>query len=116
MLSGKYAEFNATLSDAAKELLTTEFLRDRVGGELKGFGTLGAIGQPVFVQEGKNSNLTFPVRFSETSVNIVITLNDSLQVSAFHLHPGNAPLPPGRQQPAYSKPDLFQFPRRDHRR
>jgi dienelactone hydrolase len=107
LLAGKYAEFNATLSDAAKELLTTEFLRDRVGGELKGFGTLGAIGQPVFVQEGKNSNLTFPVRFSETSVNIVITLNDSLQVSAFHLHPGNAPLPPGRQQPAYSKPDLF---------
>ena len=108
LLAGKYAEFNATLTDAAKELLTTEFLRDRVGGELKGFGTLGAIGQPVFVQEGKNSNLTFPVRFSETSVNIVITLNDSLQVSAFHLHPGNAPLPPGRQQPSYIKPDSFK--------
>ena len=108
LLAGKYAEFNATLTDSAKELLTTEFLRDRVGAELKGFGTVGAIGQPVLVQAGKNSDLTFPVHFSETNVNIVITLNDSLQVAAFHLHPGNAPLPPGRQQPSYSKPDSFQ--------
>jgi dienelactone hydrolase len=107
LLAGKYAEFNALLTDSAKGLLTSEFLRDRVGAELKSFGTLGGVGEPVKVQEGKNSLITFPVRFSETSVNIQITLNDSLQVAAFHLHPGNAPLPPGREQPAYSKPDSF---------
>jgi dienelactone hydrolase len=108
LLAGKYTEFNAVLTDAAKELLTPEFLRDRVGAELKSFGTVGGIGQPVIVQEGKNSNVTFPVNFSETNVNVVITLNDSLQVAAFHLHPGNAPMPPGRQQPSYSKPDSFK--------
>jgi uncharacterized protein len=108
LLAGKYAEFNAVLTDSAKALLTTEFLRDRVGAELKGFGTVGGIGEPVTVQEGKASVITFPVRFSETNVNIQITLNDSLQVAAFHLHPGNAPLPPGRERPAYSKPDSFQ--------
>src|SRR5580658_2518368 len=84
LLAGKYAEFNAVLTDAAKELLTTEFLRDRVGAELKGFGTVGAIGEPVKVQAGRNTDLTFPVRFSETNVNIEITLNESLQVAAFH--------------------------------
>jgi uncharacterized protein len=107
LLAGKYAEFNALLTDPAKGLLTPEFLRDRVGAELKSFGALGSVGEPATVQEGKNSVITFPVRFSETNVNIQITLNDSFQVAAFHLHPGNAPLPPGRQRPAYSKPDLF---------
>jgi uncharacterized protein len=107
LLAGKYEEFNSLLTEAGKERLYPDFLRDRVGTELKSFGSLVEVGEPVTAQDGKNSLVSFPVRFSEVSVNIQFTLNESLQIAGLYLRPPSAALPPVRQRPAYSKPELF---------
>ena len=107
LLAEKYEEFNALLTDAGKERLYPDFLRDRVGAELKSFGSLGEIGTPVTAQDGKNSLVSFPVRFSEVSVNIQFTLNETLEIAGLYIRPPSEALPPVRQRPAYSKPELF---------
>lgn len=104
LLAGKYSEFNALLVDRR---LTEDFLRDQVGAELKSFGALGAIGEPVTAQDGNNSLVSFPVHFSMRTVNIQFALNQSLQIENFHVRPTDAPLPPVRRRPEYSKPDSF---------
>jgi uncharacterized protein len=105
LLAGKYAEFNALLTDRR---LTEEFLRDQVGAELRSFGTVGSIGDPVTAQDGRNVLVSFPVHFSATTVNIQFSLTESLQIANFHVRPADAPLPPVRRRPEYSKADAFR--------
>jgi uncharacterized protein len=107
LLAGKYVEFNSLLTEAGKERLYPDFLRDRVGAELKSFGSLVQVGEPATAQDGKNSLVSFPVRFSEVSVNIQFTLNESLQIAGLYIRPPSEALPPVRQRPAYSKSELF---------
>jgi dienelactone hydrolase len=107
LLGAKYVELNAMLTDIAKERLNTAFLRDKVGGEVKGFGKQGAIGRPVSALDGKSTLVSFPVHFAETTVNIQFTLNEKQQIAGLYLRPPNTPLPPLRQQPAYSTKTAF---------
>jgi hypothetical protein len=108
LLAEKYTELSGMLAPVAKDTLTPAFLRDRAGVEVKGFGKLGSIGEPVIARDGRNTLVSFPVQFSKVSVNIQFTLTDSGQLAGLYFRPANAPLPPVWQRPTYSRPELFR--------
>jgi dienelactone hydrolase len=108
LLAEKYTELSGMLAPTAKDTLTPAFLKDRAGVEMKGFGKLGRIGEPVVARDGRNTLVSFPVQFSKVSVNIQFTLTDSGQLAGLYFRPANAPLPPVWQRPTYSRPELFR--------
>jgi dienelactone hydrolase len=108
LLGGQYAAMGSVLTEAGKQKLTTQFLRDRVGPELQSFGTVVSIAEPVMARDGKNSLVSFPVKFSKAPVSIQFTLDEKLRVAGLYLRPANAPLPPLWTRPAYSHPARFQ--------
>ena len=108
LLAEKYTDLSGMLAPTAKDTLTPVFLRDRAGVEIKGFGKLGSIGEPVIARDGRNTLVSFPVQFSKVSVNIQFTLTESGQVAGLYFRPANAPLPPVWQRPTYSRPELFR--------
>ena len=107
LLAAKYAELQPLLTPLGRERLTPEFLRDKVGVEIKSFGNLGGVGTPVTAVEGKNTLVSFPCRFAATTVNIQLTVNEASQIAGLYLRPAEAPLPPQRQQPSYSNRARF---------
>lgn len=107
LLAARYDEFSQLLTDEAKALLTPEFLRNRVGNEIKGFGRLEQIGEPLTAKSGTNDFISFPARFSGTTIDIQLTLNESGHVAGLHFRPPNEPLPPLWTRPSYSNPALF---------
>jgi uncharacterized protein len=108
LLAEKYVELTAMAAPTAKATLTPAFLQDRAGTEIKGFGKLGTIGDPVTAKDGKNTLVSFPVQFSKVTVNIQFTLTESSQLAGLFFRPANTPLPPVWQRPAYSRPDSFR--------
>ena len=108
LLSGKYPSLGTMLTDAGKQKLTPDFLRDRVGPELKSFGAVVSIGEPILARDGKNSLVSFPVKFSQATISIQFTLDEALRVAGLYLRPANAPLPPLWQRPSYSHPETFR--------
>jgi len=107
LLAEKYTELQGMLTPAAQEKLTLDFLHDRVGGEIRTFGQLNSVGEPVIAQDGDNTLVSFPAQFAAAKINIQLTLNPSLQVAGLYLRPPEAPLPKIWQRPSYSKPDAF---------
>jgi len=108
LLAENYTELSGMLAPTAKDTLTPAFLRDRAGVEIKSFGKLGSIGEPVIARDGRNTLVSFPVQFSKVSVNIQFTLTDSGQLAGLYFRPANAPLPPVWQRPTYSRPESFR--------
>jgi dienelactone hydrolase len=108
LLAEKYSELSGLAAAGAKDTLTPAFLKDRAGAEIKGFGKLGSIGEPVLAKDGRNNLVSFPVQFSRVTVNIQFTLTDSGQLAGLYFRPAGAPLPPIWQRPSYSKPELFR--------
>jgi dipeptidyl aminopeptidase/acylaminoacyl peptidase len=108
LLASRYSEFSELLTTEAKTLLTPEFLRDRVGAEVKSFGKLEEISQPLTEKSGGLDIVSFPVRFSNKSVSVQLTLNGSGQVAGLHFRSPEDPLPAVWKRPSYSKPDLFR--------
>jgi len=107
LLAEKYTDLRAMLTPAAAASLSIDVLHDRVGGEIRTFGQLGAIGQPAMAKDGDNTLVSFPLHFAATKVNIQFTLNPSLAIAGVYLRPPDAPLPKVWQRPAYSRPDAF---------
>jgi len=107
LLAEKYTDLRTMLSSAAQDRLTIDFLHDRVGGEIRTFGQLANIGEPVIAQDADSTLVSFPVHFAATRVNVQFTLNPSLQIAGLYLRPPDAPLPKVWQRPAYSRPDAF---------
>ncbi len=107
LLKGRYDEFNQLLTDTAKTLLTPEFIRDRVASEIAGFGTLEQVGEPETAKAGVNDLVSFPTRFSKTTIAIQLTITDTGRVAALHFRPASDPLHPVWVRPAYSNPALF---------
>ena len=108
LLSEKYTELSALAAPSAKATLTPTFLRDRAGAEIKSFGKLGPIGNPVIAKDGGTTLVSFPVQFSKVSVGIQFTLNASNQLAGLFFRPADSPLPPIWQRPLYSHPDSFR--------
>ncbi len=78
LLAEKYPELRAMLTPTAQEKLTLDFLHDRVGGEIRTFGQLNSVGEPVIAQDGDNTLVSFPAQFAAAKINIQLTLNPSL--------------------------------------
>lgn len=108
LLASQYPEFSRLLTAEAKTLLTPDFLRDRVGAEVKSFGKLEEVSQPLTEKSGSLDIVSFPVRFSNKSVNIQFTLNGAGQVAGLHFRSPDDPLPAVWKRPSYSKPELFR--------
>lgn len=107
LLAEKYPDLTGMLTSAAKDRLTVDFLHDKVGGEIRTFGQVNGIGDPVTAKDGDNTLVSFPVHFAVNRVYIQFTLDPSLQVSGLYVRPLNAPLPKVWQRPAYSNPEAF---------
>lgn len=107
LLAAKYLEFSQLLSAEAKTLLTPAFLQSRVAGELQGFGKVEEVGRPLTEESGGLEIISFPVRFSKTSINVQLTMNASGQVAGLHFRSPDDPLPPVWRRPSYSKPSAF---------
>jgi uncharacterized protein len=105
LLQGRYDEFSRLLTDTAKAELTPEFIRDRVASEIAGFGTLEHVGEPETAKAGVNDLVSFPTRFSRTTVAIQLTMTDAGRVAALHFRPASDLSVWAR--PAYSNPALF---------
>jgi len=103
LLASRYPEFGRLLTTDAKEKLTPEFLRDSVGHELKSFGRMEELGQPLTFKSGSSDVVTFPIRFSNRAVNVQFTLNESGQVAGLHFRSPDDPMPPVWKRPSYSK-------------
>jgi uncharacterized protein len=108
LLAARYSEFGELLTEEAKEKLTPEVLRDRVGAEIKSFGTLQEVGEPRTMKSGNTDIVSFPVRFSTTRVNIQLNLDEAGEITALSFRSPNDPLPQVWTRPIYSKPDLFR--------
>jgi hypothetical protein len=107
LLASNYSEFVKLLSPAAKDKLTPQFLRDRAGAEINGFGKLESIGKPLLAPSGNNTLVSFPVKFSRVSVNVQFTIDGASRIAGLFFRPENSPLPPEWQRPVYSKPQTF---------
>jgi uncharacterized protein len=107
LLAQKYPDLRTMLTPIASERLTVDFLQSRVGHEIQSFGKLGEIGQPVTAEDGDDTLISFPVHFTDTTVNVQFTLTPSQQIAGMYLRPPDAPLPKIWQHPAYSRPGAF---------
>jgi uncharacterized protein len=108
LLAEKYTELSALAAPSAKQTLTPQFLRDRPGAEVRGFGKLGTIGAPVIAKDGRNTLVSFPVQFERVTVSVQFTLNESGQLAGLFFRPANAPLPAVWRRPPYSNPATFR--------
>jgi pimeloyl-ACP methyl ester carboxylesterase len=108
LLAARYSDFGELLTAEAKDKLTPDVLRDRVGAEIKSFGTLQDVGEPRTMKSGDTDIVSFPVRFSNNRVNIQLNLNEAGEITALSFRSPNDPLPQVWTRPIYSKPDLFQ--------
>ena len=80
-------------SESLKQTITLEFLQQRVSAELKEFGNAQNIGEAILGVDGTNNLVSFPVKFSNTSIHVQFTLNQSGQVAGMYFRPPNKPLP-----------------------
>jgi uncharacterized protein len=108
LLNAHFDEFSQLLTEDAKTLLKPEFLRERVASEIQGFGTVESVGEPVTAKAGANDLVSFPVRFSKTTVAVQLTLTADGHVAGLHFRPPSEPLPAVWARPAYSNPAMFQ--------
>jgi uncharacterized protein len=107
LLAEKYTELTGMFSDSMKQSVTLGFLQQKVSAELKEFGTPQSIGDVILGGDGTNNLVSFPVRFSNTSIHVQFTLNPSGQVAGMYFRPPNKPLPYTWKRPSYSKPESF---------
>ena len=107
LLAEKFPELSAMFSRVMKESLPEDALRSQVGGEVRRLGKAGDIGEPVLGQDGASRFVSFPVKFSNGSVNVQFTINEANEVAGLFFRPPNAPLPVVWKRPAYVKPESF---------
>ena len=107
LLAEKYPELSAMFSESFKQTVTIEFLQQRVSAELKEFGKTQSIGNAILGADGTNKLVSFPVQFSNTSIHVQFTLNQSGQIAGMYFRPPNKPLPYTWKPPSYSKPESF---------
>jgi pimeloyl-ACP methyl ester carboxylesterase len=107
LLAEKFSDLSTLFSDNFKQTVTLDFLQQRVSAELKEFGTAENVGQPVLGMEGANNMVSFPVKFSNTSIHVQFTLDPARQVVGIYFRPPEKPLPYQWKRPAYAKQDSF---------
>jgi hypothetical protein len=107
VLAEKYTELSGMFSENFKETIALGFLQQKVSAELKEFGQAQSIGEPILGADGANKLVSFPVRFSNTSIHVQFIRNPSSQFAGVYFRPPNKTRPYTRQRPPYSKPESF---------
>jgi hypothetical protein len=107
LLAEKFPELSAMFSKTMKESLPEDALRSQVGGEVRRLGKAGEIGEPVLGQDGGSRFVSFPVKFSNGTVNVQFTVNEAGEIAGVFFRPPAAPLPVVWKQAAYVKPGSF---------
>ena len=107
LLSEHYSELSAMFSEKFRQTVTVDFLQQRVSAELKEFGQPQNIAPPILGADGANKLVSFPVRFSNTSIHVQFTLDQSNRVVGMYFRPPDKPLPDAWKRPSYSKPESF---------
>jgi dienelactone hydrolase len=107
LLAEKYPELSGMFSENMKQSVTLGFLQQKVSAELKEFGTPQSIGEAILGADGTNNLVSFPVKFSNTSIHVQFTLNPSGQIAGMYFRPPNKPLPFTWKRPSYSNQELF---------
>ncbi|MGA2272448.1 MAG: alpha/beta fold hydrolase [Bryobacteraceae bacterium] len=102
LLAQNYPEFAALASPQLKTNLNEQSF-GKLGAEIKGWGAVEKIGEPVVEAMGPTKVVTIPVSFAEKNIKARFAINVSGQVSVMYLMPGEAEW----TRPAYSKPDSF---------
>jgi len=108
LLAARYSELSELLTAQARQKLTPEILRDRLGAEITSFGKMQEISEPRTLKSGSTDIVIFPVRFANNRVNVQFTLNEAGEISGVNFRSPYDPLPQVWTRPLYSKPDLFQ--------
>src|SRR6202035_709272 len=75
LLSEKYTDLSEMFSENFKQTVTLALLQQKVSAELKEFGQAQSVGEPILGVDGANNLVSFPVRFSNTSIHVQFTLN-----------------------------------------
>lgn len=99
LLAQNYPEFSALAAPALKN----EQAFGKLGAQIKGWGAVEKIGDPVVEEVGPAKVVTIPVSFADKSIKARFAINASGQVSVMYLMPGETEW----TRPAYSKPDSF---------
>ena len=107
LLAENFSALSAMFSKVMKESLPEDSLRSQVGGEVRRLGKAGDIGEPVLGQDGGSRFVSFPVKFTNVSVNVQFTINDAGEVAGVFFRPPTAPLPVVWKRAAYVKPEAF---------
>jgi len=108
LIARNFSGFSQLLTGVAKEKMNAQFLKERVGSELDGFGKAEEIGKPVLASSGSDNLVSFPVRFTKVTVNVQLTLNHAGMVAGLYFRPADTPLPPLWKRPAYSNLQSFR--------
>jgi fermentation-respiration switch protein FrsA (DUF1100 family) len=58
--------------------------------------------------DGANHLVSFPVRFSNTSIHVQFTFDQANQIAGMYFRPPDKPLPDAWKRPTYSKPESFR--------
>ena len=102
LLGQNYADFAALASPQLKTNMNEQAF-GKLGTQIKSWGAVAKIGEPVVEQMGPTTVVTIPVSFAEKNIKARMAVNTAGQVSVLYLIPGEAPW----VRPAYSKPDAF---------
>jgi uncharacterized protein len=102
LLAQNYPEFSALAAPQYK-INMTEQAFGRLGAQIKGWGAVEKIGEPVVEEMGPTKVVTIPLTFADKSIKARFAINASGQVGVMYLMPGETEW----TRPAYSKPDSF---------
>ena len=102
LLAQNYPEFSALASPQFKTSMSEQAF-GKWGAQIKGWGAVEKIGEPVVEEMGPTKVVTIPVSFADKSIKARFAINVSGQVSVMYLMPGEEKW----THPAYSKPDSF---------
>jgi hypothetical protein len=102
LLAQNYLEFSALASPQLKTSLNEQAFA-KLGAQIKGWGAIEKIGDPVIEEMGPTKVVTFPIAFADKSIKARFAINAAGQVTVMYLLPGETEW----KRPDYSKPDLF---------
>ena len=103
LLAQNYPDFSALMSAQLKANITAEQFA-KFGVQLKSWGAVDKIADPVVRDMGPLHLITFPVSFASQNINFQFGINASGMVARFVFVPGQS----AWQRPPYSKPDSFK--------
>jgi dienelactone hydrolase len=102
LLAGKYADVHQMFTADLQKSITEDALA-KVGAQIKGFGALNKLDDPMVQKSGTNTVVVFPAHFEKQNLNFRFIVNQAGQVAGMFMLPGEV----SWQRPSYSKPDSF---------